>query len=77
MYVIYLSSANEHEYGNCYGYYNGKTYTVQGEIYPYTDTKITEKTKRYKGRKSAENAAISVYSKCAYVRSYEIKEAKE
>jgi hypothetical protein len=77
MYVIYLSSVNKYERGNCYGYYCGKTYTVQGEIYPYTDSVITEKTKRYKSMNTAENSAILIYNKCGFVMNYEIKEVEQ
>lgn len=60
-YVIVLSDRRKYEIGNnSYGYYSGKNYTFEGELFPVTDRTITERTKVYSGRKRAENALKSI-----------------
>lgn len=77
MYVIYLSSKSDvNDYGNCYGYFTGKCYTKDGEVFPVTDRGITERTKKYKSNGMATKGAEAVINKCGYVLSYEIEEAQ-
>ena len=44
------------------GYYTGKTYIYQGEVYAVCDTDIN-KAKKYSSLKRAENAAKSLFEK--------------
>ena len=64
-YVIYLSEL---------GYYTGKTYIHQGEVFPITDNKVEDRTKKYTSKIRAEKAAERISTKCDYVCSYEVKE---
>lgn len=73
--MIYFSSEQEvKERSNDYGYYAGKVLKHQDMHYPASDGKIVERTKRYMSAKRAENAAISVFEKCDYVKSWEVRE---
>ena len=71
-YVINLISPS-FNYSNEYGYYSN-TYIVAGDIFPVTDDRITERTKRYKSEKRAINSAVKLLEKCYYVQSYKIEE---
>ncbi|WP_379354889.1 MULTISPECIES: hypothetical protein [unclassified Paenibacillus] len=76
-YVIYLSTARDCDpiyQNNTYGYYAGKTYTYEGQHFPWFDNSIVERTKRYASKNRAENAAKRLYVKCSYVSRYEIEE---
>ena len=54
------------------GYYTGKTYIYEGEVYAICSTDINE-AKIYSSLKRAENAAESLYNKITnYV--FEVKE---
>ena len=73
-YVIYLSSEGGYSiHCNAYGYWRGKTYTVDGEIFPSTDSKITRATKIYKRKVSAEKMADKLYDRCGYVMSWKVE----
>lgn len=78
MYAIFLSSNSNinDPYENYYGYYEGKTYCVQGEYFPITGKGITEHTKIYKSEKVAKKSAESVFKKCSEVGCYEIRKVK-
>lgn len=76
-FAIYLDSTSFEDPSNHYGYYTGKCYTVRGEKFPCnTGKEITDKTKLYKSRKVAENAAKKLLDTCEYVTSYKITEVK-
>ena len=78
MFVIYLSSeSNTKDYGNYYGYYAGKCYIKDGDVFPVTDSGMTERTKKYKSYGMAFRGAEAVLKKCGYVNSYEIEEIKD
>lgn len=53
MYVIYLKSGYAWDVINAYGYYKGKTYQVQGELFPYTTNDIKD-AKIYKSENMAK-----------------------
>ena len=78
-YLIYLKSQKDHEpeFENVYGFYLGKTYQNDYQIFPVSsmneDTVITE-GKFYKTKNAATYAAKRLLLKCAYVHSYEIIE---
>ena len=81
-YAIYINSESMNMprrwSKNCYGYWTGKFYTIQGEIFPcHTSNDITEETKIYSSRKRAENAANNIATKCGYVYDCEIEEISE
>lgn len=75
-YVIYLDSRYPGSAGNnSYGYWSGKTYTVNGETFPvHTRDFITCDTKKYTSYKRARQGAEVVLEKCAYVWKYQIEE---
>lgn len=75
-YVIYLDSRYLGATGNnSYGYWSGKTYTVNGEVFPvHTRDFITCDTKKYTTYKRAYQGAEALLEKCAYVREYRIEE---
>ena len=75
-YVIYLNT-NQYTIDNCYGYWTGKKYIVQGEEYPICTNDITGDTKVYKNRKIAENSAEKALERFGYVTNYKIKEVKK
>lgn len=51
-YVIYLSSElNPDSFENDYGYWSGKNYIHEGELFPITDRFIGKRTKIYSSRK--------------------------
>lgn len=54
MYVIYLSSQTFQDSHEAYGYWTGKNYSAQGELFPVCERKISGDTKRYKSKKQAE-----------------------
>jgi hypothetical protein len=75
MFVVYLSSKYEvNELLNAYGYYTGKCYTKDGEVFPVTDNQITERTKQYTSRIRAARGADTLIEKCTYVLSYKVEE---
>lgn len=78
-YVIYLDSRWPGETNNnSYGYWGGKTYTVNGEIFPvHTMDFITCKTKKYTSYKRAYQGAEALLEKCAYVWKYRIEEIED
>ena len=78
-YVIYLDSRYPGTVGhNSYGYWSGKTYTVNGETFPvHTRDFITCDTKKYTSYKRARQAAESLLEKCAYVWKYQIEESDD
>lgn len=75
-YVIYLSSElNPDSFENDYGYWSGKNYIHEGELFPITDRFIGKRTKIYSSRKRAENALESALNRgYAYVASGRIEE---
>lgn len=56
-YVIYLSTSKRER--NDYGYWSGKNYIVQGELFPITDSDVVERTKVYTSKKRAYKALES------------------
>lgn len=54
--VIFLSSISMIDSIEHYGYWTGKNYKVQGELYPVTDSRITERTKIYSTEARAKGA---------------------
>ena len=74
-YVIYLSSELDTDsFENAYGYWSGKNYIYEGELFPITDRFIGKRTKIYSSRKRAENALESALNKgYAYVASGRIE----
>lgn len=73
-YVIHLSSSNYVSSVNEYGYWAGKCYVVTHNFYPLCDTKISERTKRYKSKIRAEKMAEKLYFKCATVFKWNVEE---
>ena len=75
-YVIYLDSRYPGTVGhNSYGYWSGKTYTVNGEIFPvHSRDSITCDTKKYTSYKRALQGAEALLEKCAYVWKCQIEE---
>jgi hypothetical protein len=72
-YTVYLMTSTYNT--NSYGYWTGKNYTVQGELYPIIDDRVTERTKVYTSKKRAKNALESCLSRgYAYVLGGEIRE---
>ena len=53
-YVIYLFNSRWER--NSYGYWSGKNYTLQGQLFPITDVEVTERTKVYKSKNRANRA---------------------
>lgn len=78
-FVIYLSSeSNLDSASNSYGYWEGKTYQVQGETYPVAhDYEITHRTKVYKSKIRAENTAKKLYERCGYVLAWEVRPSEQ
>lgn len=76
-YVVWLTSEPEYNRsGNAYGYWSGKSYRFQGELYPIADNYPTERTKIYTSRKRAENALETAINNYAYVLDGKIEELK-
>ena len=74
-YVIYLSSEIiPKEATNSYGYWKGKIYTLQGDIFPATWDVVDSDVKRYKSKKRAENTVEKLADRCTYVLSWIIEE---
>lgn len=74
-FVIYLSTEIfSKDVRNDYGYWDGKTYTVQGEQFPFTDYHITSETRVYKSKIRAENMAEKLLKRCPYIMSYLVEE---
>ena len=73
-YAIYLISPDDITGSNDYGYWAGESYKVQGELFPVTDNKITDRTRLYKSRVRAETAMTKCINTFCYVRDAEIKE---
>lgn len=72
-YVIHLTSSNYDNYTNEYGYWAGNCYVVAHNSYPLCDTKISERTKRYKSRIRAEKMAEKLYLKCGTVFKWTVE----
>ena len=78
MFVIYISdNLDTSDYENCYGYFTGKCYIKYGETFPITDSRITNRTKKYTNNNNAIKVAESLLNKCNYVLLYKIEEIKE
>ena len=75
-YVIFLSSTSDlNSWENAYGYWSGKNYICEGELFPVADKFIGKRTKIYSSRKRAENALKSALNRgYAYVVSGRIEE---
>lgn len=73
-FIINLSTESNSYSSNDYGYWTGKTYTLNGEVFPVCDKQISVNTKRYTSRKRAENMAKKLYEKCSYVGKYSVEE---
>jgi len=66
-YVIYLSSLGlGSRHSEDYGYWTGRDYVHDGELFPCTESKITQNTKIYHSKKTADRGL-----KCALERPYE------
>lgn len=76
-FVINLSSESILTPYNDYGYWAGKTYTVNREVFPVWGSKITIRTKKYKSRVRAESMAEKLVKKCSYFTKLNIEEVKE
>lgn len=64
-YAIYLISSGG---TNAYGYWSGKSYTHQGEMFPtHTYGAINSNTRIYTSKKLAENAAAKCADRYSYV----------
>ena len=79
MYYIYLYSDHRYskfikEFGyNEYGYWTGKSYTVQGERYPVCENN-EYKRKGYKSLKRAISSGEGAIEKYGYVDEFDIKD---
>jgi len=78
-YVIFLSSGSDIDDSlNAYGYWEGKTYTKHGEIFPTAySTKITKNTKVYTSKLRANNMAEKLVNRCSYILSWRVEEVPE
>lgn len=67
-YIIYASSATAYDFtSNAYGYYQGKTYQCQQELFPITSSDVKE-AKVYKSVRRAKMAAEALFIKCDYIK---------
>ena len=79
-YLVYLYSdkkakSRDPKIVSMYGYYTGKSYSVNHESFPIcTLNEVTEKTKLFKSRKAAINCAEKCYDEFEYVEDYDIEE---
>lgn len=74
-YVIYLSSERDPKnVHNSYGYWGGKTYTVDGMPFPTIGIDLEVDVKIYKSKKRAETMAEKLADRCPYVLSYLVEE---
>ena len=73
-YVVILSTECFSYPSNDYGYWTGKTYSVNREVIPICDIQISDNTKRFKSRERAESAAERVYNKCVHVMKWSVEE---
>lgn len=73
-YVIKLISRNLGTHTNYYGYWTGKQYTVQGELYPVCEECISTKTKVFKSKKVAEKSASACIDRYLYIGDAEVEE---
>ncbi|MFF2531296.1 hypothetical protein ACFVS2_20550 [Brevibacillus sp. NPDC058079] len=76
-YVIFLSTESISYQSNDYGYWTGKTYTVQREKFPICEKSITINTKRFTNRKRTESAAQKLFDSCPKVGSWKVEEEEE
>ena len=74
-YVIYLDSRYPGTVGhNSYGYWSGKTYTVNGEIFPvHSRDSMTCATKKYTSYKRAHGGAEDLLEKGDNVWKYQVE----
>ena len=77
-YVIYLSDKYDlDDHFNNYGYWTGKDYVFNYELFPVTDYSITGRTKRYSSKKRADNALKAALNRpYAYVCNGKVVEVK-
>lgn len=75
-FVIYLSSEiNTNDSSNAYGYWEGKNYIVQGEMFPIAlSHKDKSRAKVYKRRKMVENMADKLGNICPYIITWKVEE---
>ena len=74
MYYIYLYSNNVHsKSSNQYGYWTGKSYTVEGEGYPVCENS-TYKRKEYKSLQRSIYAGEIATKKYGYVCGFDIED---
>jgi hypothetical protein len=75
LFVLLLSDQINIEYSpNYYGYYTGKCFKKDECVYPATDRRVEERTKKYTSKVRAESAGIKLLDKCTYVLSYKVEE---
>lgn len=73
-FVVFLSTESISYPSNDYGYWTGKTYTVQREKFPICEKNITSNTKRYTSRTRAEASAQKLFDSCPQVGSWKVEE---
>ena len=77
MYYIYLYSDNKYsKHVNQYGYWTGKSYTVQGEEYPVCEND-EYKRKEYKSLKRAISSGEAAKNKYGYVCGFDVEDENE
>ena len=77
-YVIAPKSSFSGDYGDTYGFYQGKCYMVEGEYFPICTNDVSdESVKIYTSTKRAKRAGESLCDKCGYVIDYEIYQLTE
>lgn len=77
-YVVWLSSSSISNAINSYGYWTGKDYVVNGELFPVTDYEVTDRTKIYTSKGRAERGLLACLDKgYAYVSCGEVREVRE
>lgn len=54
--VVFLSNKSRSTGIESYGYWTGRNYTIQGELYPITDSQVIERTKVYSTEARAKRA---------------------
>lgn len=75
-YVIKIGCKSNDSNSYKWGYYNGRTYTYQGEYY-VDDFFDISKAKRYASRNNTEKAAEKLHDKCANIDVWLIEEVEE
>ncbi len=72
--LLLSDHSNIEESPNHYGYYTGKYFKKDDCVYPATDGRVEERTKKYTSKGRAELAGSKLLNKCTYVLLYKAEE---